>query len=156
MRMRYKHDTRTLVSAATEGCDSDRRGMTIVEVLVALVLLAVFFAAAAQLVTSSRRSADMAREYQQAVGMADDRIERIKTFDYDQLLLIAEDNVRVDEYGDANPEGQFLRNTEVVTFTNGLCREVSVTVQVLNRKSRRFDTPGVTLRTLVANLQTEE
>ncbi len=129
--------------------------MTIVEVLVALVLLAIFFAGATQVVVSSRKSADMARSLHQAVSMADDRIERIKTFEYDQLPLIQETDVQINEYGEADADGMFLRNTSVTTATNGLYREVSVSVQVMNRRTRQFDTPGRTLQTLIANLQTE-
>lgn len=112
--------------------------MTLIESLIAIFLLSLFVAGSVQVLNSVRRSADLSRMHFQALNMAKDRVERIRTFSFSQLGLAAESGVRLNQYGRIDAEGMFRRSTTVETQTNGL-KKIVVRVEILNPRSRKFD-----------------
>lgn len=60
---------------------SRKDGMTILEVVIALICFAVAIGAMSSLTYSVRQSSDIARDHYIAVNLAKSRIERMKTYD---------------------------------------------------------------------------
>lgn len=56
----------------------DDRGFTLVEVLVALIILALVFAATAAAVVNSARNSVVARQHQTATALAAQAVERVR------------------------------------------------------------------------------
>ena len=75
-------------------------GISVVEVLVALILFAIFMAGASKLLLSNRAIADTTREHYTAVNIAKNRIELARTFPYSSLLEFEENKVYVDLSGE--------------------------------------------------------
>ena len=55
----------------------------------------------------------MTSNYYAAVGMAKNRIERVRAFEFEDIGLLQESDVRLDHLGRPNRQGVFLRTTEV-------------------------------------------
>lgn len=99
--------------------------MTILEVVIAMVLLAIILAAAFPLVEQMMSRFQMARDHYAAASIGQARVERARQVPYDDLALFAETDVVVDEYGNpSEPAGRFQRTTivEPDTPTVGLTK----------------------------------
>lgn len=92
-----------------------RRGMTIVEVVVALGFLCLVLAGAYAMLTRSAAVMRAARNHYVAVTLARNRLERAQNLDYNTLYLLRENNVLVDENGAPSSVGGFRRSTWVDT-----------------------------------------
>ncbi len=106
-------------------------GLTIIEVLIALVILSAGVLAVAKLQTVTVRNTTRANVITQATMLAQSRMDQLKNFeDLTQLDLengIAENDI--DEFG--NPGGIFTRSTTVANMpapVSGLARQIEVTV----------------------------
>ena len=127
-------------------------GMTLIEVVIAIAILALFTLGAAKLITSVRGNISIAREHNQAINLARNRIERARAVPFSSLWLLAETNgPRLNSYGLNDVDGAFKRNTAISTVTNGLA-EVTVEVWVLNRQTHNFDQKPQKLQTYVAQM----
>jgi Tfp pilus assembly protein PilV len=127
-----------------------RAGMSMAEVLIALFLLGLFVTGTGRLFLILRGTADFARTNYQAVNLAKARMERVRVIGFSQLNLAAENNVPVDEFGNLTFGGRFRRST-VVTDVGPELRQVLVTVDILNPRTRRYDGGTETIETLIGN-----
>jgi type II secretory pathway pseudopilin PulG len=129
--------------------EKNRAGMTIVETMVALVVLAVFITGTCNLLMSYRKMSDMARGHYTAINIAKNRMELVRTFDYGQLNNFIEDDVIVDASGLADAEGLYRRTTEISNVSSNLM-ELKITVDLRNRESLEFNPANEQLSTYFA------
>ena len=112
-------------------------GMTLIEVVVAVFIFAICIGGACMLVVQTRQAMDNARSHYVAVNIAKNRLEKGRTFGYDQLSVFAEDDVIVDISGAADADGNYRRTTVVSNVTSNLV-EMIVTVEIRDRVTRQF------------------
>ena len=91
------------------------RGMTVVELMVALSLLVMVLAAAFPMVDQMISRFQMARDHYVAASLCQGRSVRARGVPYSNLSLFGENNTRVDDFGNVSaPGGRFQRTTTVV------------------------------------------
>jgi prepilin-type N-terminal cleavage/methylation domain-containing protein len=127
-----------------------RAGMTLVETLVALSLLASFSTGACMILVSHRKVADMARGHYTAINIAKNRMELVRTFDYGQVNDFLEDKVIIDSSGVPDNEGNYRRSTEVSNVSSNLL-ELKITVDMRNRETLIFNPANEILTTYFAD-----
>lgn len=143
--------------------NASRQGLTLIETLIAIFLLGLFVAGSVRVLTVLRRSSDMSRLNYQAINIAKDRIERVRAFDFHQLDA-------ANEQGTLLGDGLFRRSTiitnafvndnvsppaVITTNTPTGLKQISVIVETLNQRTRRFDGPQQTLNTMIAATEVE-
>lgn len=109
-----------------------KSGFTLVESLIAMVILAMVMAGAYALIVQAARMSRMARDHYVAVNLAKNRLERARNFQYADLRLVAENNMVVDENGNPNTAANFKRTTVVNTNYAADVTQLTVTVQIRN------------------------
>lgn len=118
---------------------NQQRGMTLVEVVLALALLSLVMAGSYLLVSRAAATSRAARDHYVAAVIAKDRLERARNFAYDDLHLLAEDHVIVNDTGLPDPEGHFRRTTLVDTNYAPNLTKIKVIVEVRSRRTGNFD-----------------
>lgn len=114
-----------------------RAGFTLVEAVIALMIMGVSIVGICQMIVLARESSDRARDHYIAINLARNRIERARTLPYSQIPLMGESLVVVDEGGAASASGLFRRSTVVSNLSAGLS-EMVVTVEIMDRRTRSF------------------
>lgn len=137
-------------SQGCQGKSRNRAGTTIVETIVALVVFAIFTTGACKLLVSHRRITDMARAHYTAVNIAKNRLELVRTFDFDQVENFLENKVVVDTSGIPSETGNYRRTTEVSNVSSNLV-EVTVDVEIRNRRTLEFTPSHEQLSTFFAD-----
>jgi hypothetical protein len=138
------------ITDRVRGCGR-RDGISLAEVLIALFVFAASVAGLCALSVISRESSDRARDHYVAINLAKNRLERVKSFDFAQLYLFAENRTLIDETGKPDTGGDYRRTTVVSNVTVNLT-EVRVTVEIRNRDTWAF-VPGVEdIRSYVADI----
>jgi len=90
----------------------ERDGMTILELVIASMLLGLMLTCAFPLVDSMLGNIQVSRDHYIATTLCQARIERAREAEYDDIILMAEKNSLVDEYGNrAVPNGRYQRTT---------------------------------------------
>ncbi len=126
-----------------------RAGMTLVETVVAVAVLAIFSTGACKLLLSHRKISDMTRAHYTAINIAKNRMELVRTFNFDQVDNFIEDKVVVDASGVPNTAGNYRRTTQISTVSSNLL-ELTVTVDLRNRKTLAFTPAKEVLNTYFA------
>lgn len=103
------------------------------------------------LAVTSKQILDTSRDHYIAVNLAKNRIERVKTFNFDELELFNEVKTRLDESGAPQANGSYSRATTVTNVTDNM-KEVIVTISIKNRKSLKYAPGQQTVRTYIANI----
>ncbi len=134
---------------------SKRAGISLIETVVALTILAVFVTGAAKIIIASQKLSDKAREHYAAINIAKSRIELVRTFEFGQVDNFLEDKVLVNASGAPDVNGNFRRTTTVSEVSSNLL-EMAVTVEIRNRKKLAFTGEREQLRTFFAEYLTEE
>ncbi len=129
-----------------------KEGLTLVEMLTALLVFAMAVGGMCSLALSSKQILDTSRDHYVAVNLAKNRIERVKTFNFNELELFIDANTVLDESGTPNPNGNYSRTTQVSSVTPNL-KEVVVTIAMRNRKTLVFAPAIQQVRTYIANIQ---
>mgnify|MGYP001340667556 FL=1 len=94
--------------------DTDNRGMTVLELLIALSVFAVTMTAAFPLVDQMLTRFQMSRDHYVAATICQARIERARGVPYHDLPMLTESGSLVDDYGNSSiPNGRFRRSTAV-------------------------------------------
>ena len=127
----------------------NRAGMTLVETVVALAIFAIFSAGACKLLMSHRKLSDMARGHYTAVNIAKNRLELVRTFEFEQVDNFIEDQVVVDASGLPATWGNYRRTTQISNVSSNLL-ELTVTVDLRNRKTLAFTPAKQEVRTYFA------
>ncbi len=128
-----------------------RRGVTYVEILVALLVLAVVMVGGYRIIVAMARLRQSVHNHYSAVVIANNRIERAKNMSFSDLNLLAEDKVPITAAGVPDANGPFTRTTVVEPNYGGNPRitRIEVTVEVprlLRRDGRR---PSESVSTLL-------
>ena len=137
-------------------CASDARaartagGTTLVESLVALVLVSAFIGGMYLLIVTAQQASDRARDRYTAVNIAKNRLERARTFDYDDLDAFRESNTVVDEAGFASTAGRYRRTTAVSLVATNL-KEMVISVAIRSRITLQFGGQPEVLRSYFAH-----
>lgn len=121
------------------------RGFTLLEVLVAIALLAVGLLGMATLVGSVINYNQLAQHVTTATTLAQDRIEELKNTGYDNIAEGSSTEANIDALGDAG--GVYNRSTEVdedAVFQN------TKTVEVTVSWDWKGNTHNVVLNTIIA------
>ena len=128
-----------------------RRGMTLVEVLVALTVLAAVMVGTYRLIVVLARLRQSAHNHYTAVVIANNRIERARNTIFADLPLLAEERVPVAASGAPSADGPFFRTTRIQTNYGGNPKlvRVIVTVEVPRLLRRDEARPSETLTTLL-------
>lgn len=115
-----------------------RSGMTLIEVVIAVFIFGIVIGGACMLVVQTRQGTDNARAHYVAINIAKNRLEKGRTFGFDQLSVFVEDEVLVDVSGAADSGGNYRRTTVVSNVTSNLV-EMVVTVEIIDRVTRQFN-----------------
>lgn len=115
-----------------------KRGFTLVEAVISLVLIALVLGGSYALVSQSTRGIYAARNHYVAVNISRARIERIRNFTYDQIITLTETNVVVDDSGVPASEGYFRRTTLVNTNYQAGLTKVEVITDIRDAKTLTF------------------
>jgi prepilin-type N-terminal cleavage/methylation domain-containing protein len=126
-----------------------RAGTSLVEVMIALTLFGVFTAGTCKLLVSHRKVLDSARDHYIAANLAKDRMELARTFEFDQVPELREQQLVVDESGIASPDGHYRRTTTVTAVQTNLLK-FAVTVDIQNRKTLIFSPAEQSVSTYIA------
>lgn len=129
---------------------ADLKGLTLIETVIALVIFAICIGGFCALVSQVRQAADMARDRYIAVNLAKNRLERARSFEFDQLHLFEENGVVMNESGTPTTTGNFRRTTTISNITDILC-ELVINVEVRNRITRAFEADAETVSSYIAD-----
>ncbi|MDA1044390.1 MAG: prepilin-type N-terminal cleavage/methylation domain-containing protein [Verrucomicrobia bacterium] len=134
---------------------SGRNGVTLVEMLTALLIFALAIGGLCSLAVSAKQILDTSRDHYVAVNLAKNRIERVKTFNFNELNLFVEAGTILDESGAPDPAGSYSRATAVSNVTASL-KEVVVTISIKHRKTLKFAPAQQQVRTYIADISGAE
>ena len=94
------------------------------------------------------RFGEMSSDYYVAVTIAKNRIERARAFEFEDLPLLGESNVRLSCAGVPDPYGRFIRTTEVdMSHGTSLGRVTTTVTYPIPGRDERGDVSVVTLLT---------
>ena len=125
-----------------------------VEAIVALSILVIFLSGATRVILMRRQVADKNSAHYTAINIAKNQIEQVRNLrrlDYDQILEMTEDGVRVNEDGDPDVKGKFKRTTQITIHTT-LLLEIEVSVQVFNPITLDFGIETEHVKSFMAKL----
>ena len=107
------------------------KGMTIMEVIISVVLIALVVVALFAALTQSAVFSKRIDLIYVASYIAQSRIDALKKLDFDQIDLSDETDVRVDEIGNLDLNGKYLRSTEITADFDGnsYLKKVKVSVK---------------------------
>ena len=126
-------------------------GFTLVEAMVASVILVIFCVAFLSSAIASMRSQQLACDYYKAMTIARNRIQRATEFEYANIRLMKENQAPVDGNGNITAAGIYRRTTTCVPY-NGKTNLVQITVQVNYPDARRsLSAKPVELCTLITD-----
>lgn len=129
-------------------------GNTLIEAVTALAIFGMSVGGACQLSLHTKMLGDQARWHYQSIGLAKNRMERIRVLPFHQIEGCVEDRVRVDRNGVADEGGHFRRTTTVNSLGMEL-KEVQISVETLNRVTLEFDGEGQEVRSFIPLYRTE-
>ena len=128
-----------------------RAGISVVETMVALVLLAFFITGSTKILFAQRKLADKSREHYSAINIAKNRIELVRIYQNSQtdtfieeIDFFIENNIVVDATGAPDVNGNFRRSTVPSVISSNLV-EIAVTIELRDRKTLSFDGEQETL-----------
>ncbi len=128
------------------------RGYTLVEVVVAMAILAIALAGIYRVMTVSMQTRQVALNHYVATVMANNQIERAKNLAFGNLSLLIEHERAVDELGTTDANGRYLRTTLIEPVWGGESNLTRITVTILppapNRSSSAGNDP-VSVSTLI-------
>lgn len=122
-------------------------GMTVMEAMMAVFILAMGVAGIAGLIVQTVKLTDMARAHYVAVNIGKNRLERARVMPYSDLESLIEDKTRVNVSGDPDVAGDYRRTTTVTNVTENL-KELVVTVAVWDRVNLVFTNESEIIRSL--------
>ena len=132
-----------------------RAGISVVETMVALVLLAFFITGSSKIILAQRKLIDKSREHYSAINIAKNRIELCRTFEFGQMSDFLENKITIDLNGASDTDGNFRRSTVMNAVSSNIV-EMVVTVEIRDRMSLLFDGENEELTTYFAEYLTED
>jgi len=123
---------------------SSKAGLTLVEVVVAISLLAIGLAGSYYGVNMAMQARKFSHDSYVGTLIANNRIEFAKNQPYSQLVNLGESNKKVDEYGNDDSDGRYSRTTTISTLWGGNSNATAITVSVKIPHPRLSDGSGGT------------
>lgn len=127
-------------------------GLSLIETIVAVLVFAIVISGSCGLIVQGKQLSDIARGHYTAVNLCKNRLEKARTFDFDQLDLFAEANVIVNASGSPDYTAQYRRSTTVTEINDNLV-QFSVVVEIRDRVTLTFDDEQETISSYIANYQ---
>jgi prepilin-type N-terminal cleavage/methylation domain-containing protein len=137
-----------------EGKARRDQGMTLLETMISVLILAIFMLGVAALITQSGKLGDMSRDHYIAVNLCRNRLENANVFTYntgfESLTTLRETNFVCSDTGAADPDGRFMRSTAVIEnyLSASNLTEMVVTVAIRDRISLSFSNQSETVQTI--------
>jgi Tfp pilus assembly protein PilV len=103
-------------------------GFTLVEAVISSVIFFVIAGGFIAAYISSMRTHQMSNDFYKATCIARNRIQRARSLEFDSLPLLAEQDASVDEFGNVDNAGRFVRTT-TVSNTVPTCTRIAVNVK---------------------------
>lgn len=133
-------------------CDRTRRsrraGLTLVETVLSIGIMGLFMGGTCAVLLRCKQLNDRARVHYAAVNIAKSRLELARTYEYDLMYALSQDDVVVDKNG--VPGSGDYRISTVITPLSSNLTEIAIDVEVLNRITRRFDGERESVRSYVS------
>lgn len=114
-----------------------RAGVTLLETVMAIMILGVGFAGACALIVQTGNLSDMARDHYVAINLCKNRIEKARAMPFAAVTSLCETNVVVDEGGNVISSARFMRTTDMVYVQTNLI-QMTVRAEVKNRFTLDF------------------
>jgi len=112
-------------------CLQNDDGLTLVEVVVTLALIAIVIVSVVATVVQSATFSDRIDKVYTASYLAQRRIDLLKRFDFDEVQSAEETDIRVGADGTIDPDGDYIRTTGVYTDTNPYLLKIQVSVDLV-------------------------
>lgn len=128
--------------------DPKRVGTTLIETVISISIFALFAAGSSKVILAQHKVSDIADSHYHAANLAKSRLEAIRAFQFadpSQIMDFEESNTELNQIGELDSGGQFRRITVCKMNADQTICEVTVTVQIRNRKTLKFDTGGETI-----------
>ncbi len=129
-----------------------KSGFTLIEVVIAIMILAMCIGGLCQLFVNVHQLSEMSRSHYVAINIAKNKIERAKTLGYTDLYLLSENDGIVNSSGAADPDGFYKVNTVVQPSGSNLM-EIVVTVDIKSRLHLDFRGEQEEARTYMADIK---
>lgn len=126
-------------------------GVSLLEVVIAVMVTSIVIVGVLSLYYQSVLVTKKMNQLFIATNLAKSRLERIKNLEFDQLPFAEETDTQLDQNGNADLEGKFLRNTTISTNYNGNADLTSASVTVNFEVKGEWSTNPVTLTTVLVN-----
>ncbi|MCF7848660.1 MAG: hypothetical protein K9M45_07420 [Kiritimatiellales bacterium] len=114
-----------------------RAGVSLVETFMAVVIFSMFSTGVCQLVFYHRKMLDTARAHYTAVNIAKNRLERLRSVEFDQIPDFSELQIPVNASGRPETGTPYRRSTTVTTVSTNLY-QLDVTVEIQDRETLAF------------------
>ncbi len=129
--------------------------MTLIEVMIAVVLLAAFIMAATGVLIQTARTSESVRLRTTAAAIAWGRVERARYMAFGEIELLVEPSPGrlIDANGLPDDQGYFRRQTAVNTTTNGLpMKRIRVEVWTRDRRTNAFSGDPESVETVITEI----
>ncbi len=127
-------------------------GLTLIEVVIAIMILALCIGGLCQLFVNINQLNQMSQAHYTAINIAKNQIERAKTLEYNNLLLIKELDGIVNSSGANDPNGFFKITSNISTVNSNLV-ELTVSVGIKDRIHLDFRGEKEEAKTYIADIQ---
>ena len=106
------------------------KGMTLVETMAATLLFAIVLTGILDLALGSMATGKRAEFAYSAYNIAKNHLETLRSMPYSTLANSSESNIYVDSNGTPDPDGNFIRTTDVTQNYNGDANLIELDVSV--------------------------
>ncbi len=145
-----------MIAQGTTGGRTKSAGFTLVEVMIAVVLVLLALGGSYMLIVHAARVSRAGRDHYVAVNLAKNHLERARNYRYADLYLLAEDNLVMNENGGPDNRGRFRRTTAVNDDHSPGMTEITVTVHIRNRRTGEFGDEKESMSSLFTEYLTPE
>lgn len=128
-----------------------REGVTVIEALLAVSLVAVAATVSAKLVVEARQLADVVTDKHKATQLIRNQIERIDMSSFDDLNMWAVNEQVIDEMGTPSLDGRFRMTTTVTNLYTNLT-QVVIRVDTQSRKTLEFGSAGQEITMFISDI----
>lgn len=128
----YREKVRIMTrkSGVSGGATARHSGFTLLEVMIASTVLMLLIAGFVGSFIMALRTLDAANNQYRAKAIARNRIQRARSFEFSSLSLLAEEDSRIDRYGNIDQDGDYRRTTMISTNTPTWPHTIRIQVEV--------------------------
>ena len=123
-------------------------GFTLTEVMIASMIFLIASLGFSFGLIAALKTQAMSGSHYTSMTIARNRIQRARSLNFDSLPLLAETDLRVDNYGNQSSSGYYYRSTSVANYATN-CVELTVSVLFTKTDGSLVEVP-VSLQMLIA------